>query len=172
MFATLFGIPLGLALLTSRHQLTARVALALLLIAFSAWSLLGAKPPELKKESWFWLGLCGFTAGILGGAYGMNGPPLVIYGGMRRWSAQHFRATLQAYFLPASILGMAGYWFKGLWNPAVTHYFLISLPAAIPAIVLGRVLNERLQGDSFLRYVYSGLALSGIALLIQAIGWK
>ena len=31
----------------------------------------------------------------------MNGPPLAIYGSMRRWSAQHFRATLQGYFLPA-----------------------------------------------------------------------
>ncbi len=40
----------------------------------------------------------------------MNGPPLVVYGGMRRWSPQHFRATLQGYFLPASVIGMAGYW--------------------------------------------------------------
>ena len=56
---------------------------------------------------------CGFCAGVLGGAYGMNGPPLVIYGAMRRWSAQHFRATLQGYFLPASIIGMGGYWLAG-----------------------------------------------------------
>jgi hypothetical protein len=88
---------------------------------------------------------------------------------MRRWSAQHFRATLQAYFLPASILGMAGYWLKGLWVPAVTYYYLISLPAAIPAILLGRLLNQSLRGDAFLKYVYSGLAVSGAALLIQSI---
>ena len=53
----------------------------------------------------------GFLAGVLGGAYGMNGPPLVVYGAMRRWSPQHIRATLQGYFLPASIVAMAGYWF-------------------------------------------------------------
>jgi uncharacterized membrane protein YfcA len=169
VFATLFGIPLGLELLTSTHQQAARVTLAILILAFSAYSLLGAKPPQLKTESPFWLGICGFFAGVLGGAYGMNGPPLVIYGAMRRWSAQHFRATLQAYFLPASILGMAGYWLKGLWAPAVTHYFLISLPATLPAILLGRVLNQRLHGDSFLKYVYSGLALIGAALLIQSV---
>lgn len=29
----------------------------------------------------------------------MNGPPLAIYGSMRRWSAPQFRATMQAYFL-------------------------------------------------------------------------
>jgi hypothetical protein len=32
----------------------------------------------------------------------MNGPPLVIYGALRRWTPERFRATLQGYFLPAS----------------------------------------------------------------------
>jgi uncharacterized membrane protein YfcA len=99
----------------------------------------------------------------------MNGPPLVIYGSMRRWSPQHFRATLQGYFLPASIAAMAGYWFSGLWIPAVTHYFLISAPVAILAIVLGGFLNRRLRGDTFLKFVHAGLLCVGIVLLAQAI---
>jgi uncharacterized protein len=167
--ATVFGIPLGLALLTSSHQRTVRVALAILIMAFAAYSLMGSKPPELKTDSLAGLLCCGLFAGVLGGAYGMNGPPLAIYGAMRRWSAQHFRATLQGYFLPASILGMIGYWLRGLWVPVVTHYYLISLPVTIPAILLGRVVNHRLRGESFLKYVYSGLAGIGAVLLIQAI---
>jgi hypothetical protein len=100
----------------------------------------------------------------------MNGPPLVVYGAMRRWSAQHFRATLQGYFLPASVLGMAGYWVTGLWVPAVTHYYLLSLPVMLPAVLLGRVINHRLQAETFLRYIYFGLGGIGAMLLIQAIG--
>lgn len=169
VFATLFGIPLGLLLLTSSHQQMAKMALAMVLFAFSAYSLFGRKPLHLKTDNWMWLFGCGFFAGILGGAYGMNGPPLAIYGAMRRWSPQHFRATLQGYFLPASILGMAGYWFAGLWVPAVTHYYLISLPAAIPAILLGRLLNHRLREETYLKYVYSGLAAIAAALFVQAI---
>ena len=99
----------------------------------------------------------------------MNGPPLVIYGTLRRWSPQHFRATLQAYFLPASVLGMAGYWFAGLWTPVVTHDYLICLPAAIPAIFLGRWINHRLRGDAFLKYVHAGLICIGLLLLMQAV---
>lgn len=99
----------------------------------------------------------------------MNGPPLVIYGAMRRWSPQHFRATLQGYFLPASVVAMAGYLFAGLWVPAVTHYYLISLSVSLPAIFLGRVVNDRMRGDSFLKYVHGGLVCIGILLLIQAI---
>jgi uncharacterized protein len=169
---TLAGIPLGIALLTSTHQELVKFVLALLILAFAGFSLLGKRPPQLPSDSPFWLLGCGFTAGILGGAYGMNGPPLVIYGAMRRWSAQHFRATLQAYFLPASIIGMAGYWLAGLWTPAVTHYYLLSLPAAIPAIFLGRWVNHRLHGDSFLKYVYLGLMAIGSILLIQSLRGK
>ncbi len=167
--ATLFGIPLGLALLTSSHQQAVKVVLAIFILAFAVYSLVGRKPPELQSDNKAWLVGCGFVAGVFGGAYGMNGPPLVIYGAMRRWSAQHFRATLQAYFLPASVIGMGGYWLAGLWVPAVTHYYLLSLPILLPAVWLGRVVNHRLHGDVFLKYVYAGLAVIGVVLLAESV---
>jgi len=64
---------------------------------------------------------------------------------------------------------MAGYWLAGLWNAPVTHYYLLSLPFTIPAILIGRVLHHRLLVDHFLRYVHSGLVLTGLALLVQAV---
>jgi uncharacterized protein len=166
---TFVGIPLGIALLTSRHQHLVKAVLALVILTFSGYFLVGRNPPRLHDDHRAWLLGCGFLAGILGGAYGMNGPPLVIYGAMRRWSPQHFRATLQGYFLPASIVAMAGYGIAGLWTPTVTHDYLISLPAAIPAIFLGRFINHRLRGDSFLKYVHAALVCIGALLLIQAI---
>jgi hypothetical protein len=167
--STLIGIPVGLLLLTSSHQKVVKIALGIFIVAFSVYSLLGRRPPELKTDSKAWLLGCGFAAGVIGGAYGMNGPPLVIYGAMRRWSAQHFRATLQAYFLPASVVGMFGYWLAGLWVPAVTHYYLLCLPLLLPAVWLGRVVNHRLHGDAFLRYVYVGLAGIGVVLLAESV---
>jgi uncharacterized membrane protein YfcA len=167
--ASLLGIPLGLLLLTSTHQKAVKIALAIFIMVFAVYSLLGRKPPELKSDNRWWLLGCGFVAGITGGAYGMNGPPLVIYGAMRRWSAQHFRATLQAYFLPASVIGMVGYWVAGLWVPVVTHYYLLCLPVLLPAVWLGRVVNHRLHGDAFLRYVYLGLAGIGVVLLAESV---
>jgi uncharacterized protein len=167
---TFVGIPLGIALLTSVHQNLVKAALAMVIVAFAGYSLLGKRPPELRSDSRIWLLGCGFFAGVLGGAYGMNGPPLVVYGAMRRWSPQHFRATLQGYFLPASIVAMAGYWLAGLWTPTVTRYYLISLPVALPAIFLGRVMNHRIRGDAFLRYVHVGLVCIGVLLLVQAFG--
>jgi len=166
---TLAGIPLGLLLLTSRHQALLKGVLGVLIAAFAVNSLSGRRALELRRDHRGWLLGCGLCAGVLGGAYGMNGPPLVIYGSLRRWPPQQFRATLQAYFLPASLLGLAGYWLAGLWVPAVTRYYLFSLPAAIPAIFLGRVVNRRLRGEVFLRYVYAGLGGIGALLLFQAV---
>jgi uncharacterized membrane protein YfcA len=166
---TFLGIPLGIAALTSAHQSAIKGGLAILIVAFSGYFLSGRKTPELVDDSRRWLLGCGFLAGVLGGAYGMNGPPLVIYGTMRRWSPQHFRATMQGYFLPASVVAIGGYWLAGLWTPAVTHLYLISLPAALPAILLGRVINRRLRGDEFLKFVHWGLVVVGIVLVVQAI---
>lgn len=167
--ATFPAIPLGVALLTTTHQHLVKAVLGVVIVAFSGFSLIGRKPPELHSDSRAWLLGCGFLAGVLGGAYGMNGPPLVVYGAMRRWPPPQFRATLQGYFLPASVAAMAGYWFAGLWVPAVTHYYLLSLPVAIPAIFLGGRLNHGLRGASFLAYIHAGLVCVGLVFLAQAI---
>ncbi|HWG43321.1 MAG TPA: sulfite exporter TauE/SafE family protein [Gemmataceae bacterium] len=163
------GIPFGLLLLTMADERIVKVILATVLITFSTYCLRGARQLELKSDSLGWLLGFGFISGVLGGAYNMNGPPLVIYGALRHWSAERFRATLQGYFLPASLLGLCGYCMAGLWVADVTRYFLISLPILLAAIFLGRAINRRMQGRSFVRYVYVGLVLVGIILLIQSL---
>ena len=169
LLSTVFGIPLGLLLLTSSHQRMVKAILGVIIILFSIYSLVGRTPLHLRRDSRGWLLACGFIAGVLGGAYGMNGPPLVLYGAMRRWSAQHFRATLQGYFLPASVIGMGGYFLAGLWVPAVTRFYLVSLPLTFAAVFLGRAINRRLQGEAFLKYIYVGLAATGAVLVARAL---
>ena len=64
---------------------------------------------------------------------------------------------------------MAVYGATGLWVPAVTRYFLLSLPVAAAAIFLGRALHRRLAGRSFIAYVHVGLIVIGITLLVQSV---
>jgi hypothetical protein len=165
--STLFGIPLGLWLLVTVPEAIVKGFLAAVIIAFASYSLIRRHRLELKDDRLAWL--FGFAAGVLGGAYAVNGPPLAVYGTLRHWTPEQFRATLQGYFLPASLLGMTGYWVAGLWTPAVTRYYLWSLPLAIVAIVLGRAINRRLEGRSFYRYVYLGLLIVGTTLMVQAV---
>lgn len=167
VLSTMPGIPLGLLLLRAVPEPVVKGVLACVIIAFSAYSLLRGKQRELADDRFAWL--FGFSAGVLGGAYGMNGPPLVIYGSLRGWSPQHFRATLQGYFLPASVAGLFGYQLSGLWTPEVNRLYLLSLPFVIVATLLGRALNRRIPVPRFLLFVHGGLMLVGTALILQAI---
>ena len=165
----LLGIPIGLLILKYGNGYWVKIGLGLLIIGYSVYTLLKKRTLHLEEDSRFWLFVCGFLSGVLGGAYGINGPALVVYGNMRRWSAQHFRATLQAYFLPASFIGIVGYAVQGLMGWAVIKYFLLCLPAIVPAIFLGRYLNRKLNGPSFFRYVYGGLVVIGLLLILFTV---
>jgi hypothetical protein len=164
--STLFGTPFGLLVLTTVAEPVVKAALAAVIIAFSTYRLIGRSRFVLEDDRLAWL--FGFGAGVLGGAYGMNGPPLVVYGALRGWSPERFRATLQGYFLPASLVGMGGYWLAGLWVPAVTRYYLTSLPVVLAATFLGRVVNRCMDARQFLLYVHIGLIMIGTILLIQS----
>jgi uncharacterized membrane protein YfcA len=167
--ASVFGIPLGVLLLARGNHRALTAGLGVIIMAFALHALTRRQVHALRADNLPWLLGCGFCAGVLGGAFGMNGPPLAIYGAMRRWSAQRFRATLQGYFLPASVLGVVGYLLAGLLGREVTRYYLFSLPCALVAILLGGLVNRRLRGDAFVRYVYAGLVVVGAILTMQAI---
>lgn len=169
ILAALPGIPLGVLLLSAANDHVVRLILGVVIIAFSLHALTLGGGRRLERDHNGWLAACGFLSGILGGAYGMNGPPLAVYGALRRWSPQQFRATLQGYFLPVSLVGLAGYLYVGLWDAAVTRDFLWSMPGVVLAIVLGRILNQRIRIDRFARFLYAGLVLIGLVLLIQGI---
>ncbi len=165
--STLFGIPFGLLLLVTVPGPVVKAILGVVIITFALYCLFLRGQFALEDDRHAWI--FGFGAGVLGGAYGMNGPPLVAYGALRRWSPERFRATLQGYFLPASFVSMAGYWLAGLWVPAVTRYYLLSLPVVLAATLLGRVLNRRMDGRRFLLYLHIGLVVIGGMLLAQSV---
>jgi uncharacterized membrane protein YfcA len=160
----ILGIPFGLLILLYGNEYWVKIVLGLLIAGYSVYMLPARNAFRLEADSRGWLFVCGFLSGVLGGAYGVNGPPLVVYGNLRQWSAQHFRATLQAYFLPASLIGVAGYAMKGLVGRVVLSDLLICLPVVLPTIFLGRYLNRKLAGSAFFTYVYWGLV--GIGLLL------
>ncbi len=169
LLASAPGTVCGLLLLRFVAPSTIRVALAAFLLLYSLWSLLRRPSAHSSHSSSLLLLLCGFFAGVLGGACGMNGPPLVVYGTLRRWNAQQFRATLQAYFLPASLMVAVGYRAVGLWTPVVTHDYWLSLPVLIPALMLGRYFNQRMDRERFQHLLYFALIVVALLLLRRSL---
>jgi uncharacterized membrane protein YfcA len=164
LFYSLLGTPLGILLLMLAPEGVVKRFLGVVILLFALHSLFGKRRPVQIGTGWQWA--FGVAAGILGGAYGMNGPPVVVYGTLRRWSPTVFRASLQGFFLPAALVIAVGYWFAGLWSPEALWYGLYSLPGCVVAILLGRRLNRRLESDAFHRYVYAGLVLVAAVLIV------
>jgi hypothetical protein len=166
VISSVLGTPVGIVFLRHADEHVLKAVLAVVILTFSAFCLLRLRPPVLKGDHSAWM--FGFCAGVLGGAYNANGPPLVIYGTLRRWSAERFRATLQGYFLPISLFTLCAHGVAGLWAPAVLRYFVASLPVLLVSVYLGRKVNRYFRDESFLRAVHGLLVLAGITLLVQS----
>ncbi len=165
--ATLPGTVFGLFLLKGPYENTGKIVLALIIIGFSVYSLTRPRLISLTSE---WAAYpFGFIAGILGGAYNSNGPPIVIYGTIRKWPPDCFRANLQGYFFPANLIIIAGHGMGGLWTPEVGWYFLLSLPALLLSMWIGNSLNRIIPPGHFERYIHILLILIGALLLVQTL---
>jgi uncharacterized membrane protein YfcA len=167
LIGTALGIPLGLAMIRYASESTTKAVLGMLLFLFSTISLFRPQLFTLKNDRFIWI--FGFLAGVTGGSYGMNGPPLAIYGASRKWSPAQFRATIQAYFLPASALGMIGYFFSGLWTRNVNSLFVLSLPAILLGIVAGNYAGRLMDEGRFGKILYYALVVVSCILLWQAV---
>lgn len=158
------GVPVGLLLFTSVPEQYVKVFLGMLLVGFGVYNLFLPQLPELRwRESAY---LFGFIAGVLGGAYNTNGPPVIIYGTLRHWSPERFRATLQGYFLPTCLVIFVGQGMAGLWTPDILWLFLYTLPVTVLALLVGERLYRLLPGETFRSLVYVLLVLMGVMLVV------
>ena len=95
------GIIIGLFILSYVPSSLLQKIFGTLFLLFGLYNLF--KPTLLQTNNKLLGIFMGFLSGMLGGAYNTNAPPIVIYGALRRWPPEVFRATLQAYFVPSAI---------------------------------------------------------------------
>ena len=163
--STLIGIPIGVLLLKGVYENVMKFILAGVIIIFSLYKIFKPKLFTLANDKYACI--FGLFAGILGGAYNTNGPPIVIYGTLRRWEPEKFRATLQGYFFPTGSMIALGHCLGGFWTKTVLLNYFISLPLILVAIFLGGRLNCKIPKGKFDNYVYICLVVLGIVLLID-----
>jgi len=160
-----FGIAGGLWLLRSVPESLVKNILGILLVLFGLYNLIQPRLIALKSDRWDY-GF-GIVSGILGGAYNIKGPPIVLMGTLRQWPMKRFRASLQIYSLPLGIMILAGHGVGGLWTMTVIEMFLYALPALFLGFWFGGKINRNLSPDKYKRYIYIGLVVLGIMLLYR-----
>ena len=162
--ASLPGIPLGIYLLTTVPEMIIRIILGLMLIGFGLYNLITVRLPSLPSR---WLAVpFGFLAGILGGAYNTNGPPIVIYSVFRGWTKDQFRTSIQGFFLISGLVIAIGHGLSGLWTREILYLFLGSLPLVGLAVYLGNRLAARLSQELFDQVINYFLILTGVLMFL------
>lgn len=162
--ASMLGLPFGLLLLKYAPEHLMKSLLGFVLISYGISNLITPKFPYLRDET------CafpfGFIAGILGSAYNTNGPPIAIYGTMRRWTPNYFRTTMQCYFLFSGIMTIAGHGLAGLWTSLVWHLFLSALPGIGLGIYLGGKVSRWIPQPMFNQIIFVLLVIVGGLFLL------
>jgi len=165
VIATWIGIPLGILFLKAAPEILVKSLLGILLMGFGAYNLFVPDLPKLLNEKWAFV--TGLIAGILGGAYNTNGPPVVIYGILRRWNPEKFRATLQGYFLPTGLAILITHGLAEMWTTQVVRLYGYSIPVIIGAVLLGEKVNLLIPQGKFDKIIYGFLVVIGVFLIIR-----
>jgi uncharacterized membrane protein YfcA len=168
VLATLLGIPVGVFGLALLPEAPLKVLLGVLILGYGIFGLVRPAARIRREKAWHpWA--VGWTAGILGGAYNANGPPVVAYGMLSVWPPETFRAILQGYFLPTGLAILAGHGLAGLWTGEVVRLYLYALPGLVLGVVLGGLLHRKLSRRDFAKLVYGFLAMMGALLLLRPL---
>lgn len=162
--AAALGVPLGIWALANVDEAMVKRILGAILIAYSAYSL--RRPATQRVAPGWWVYPAGFCAGCLGGAYNTPGPPVILYGSLRRWPREEFRAMLQALFLISALMVVGGHVVAGHVTGTVLRYYVYALPALAAGILAGARLDRRVDREMFRRIVTAMILMLGIVLLL------
>lgn len=167
VISALIGVPIGIYIILIVDESVVKCLLAVVVLGFSTWSLW--RPNAFSLQSDRSAPAFGLVAGVLGGAYNTAGPPLVMFGTLRRWPPLQFRANLQSYFLLGGTSVLGGHWYSGTINETVVTLFAMCLPLIVIAAIVGRRLTDKIEPEKFTRYVHVGLLGIGVMLLTTAL---
>jgi uncharacterized membrane protein YfcA len=165
MLAAVIGIPFGVWGLRALPAHAITLALGVILVLVGLFYL--GRPTVRWIPGPRWGYLFGLIAGLMGGLVTAGGPPIVIFGTLRRLPPEEFRATLQGCFTPLNIFILLGHALAGLWTQPVLELYAMSLPVIFLALWIGGKLHHAIPAQTFSRVVYLVLVALGVVMVIS-----
>lgn len=107
----------------------------------------------------------GTVSGLMGGLFGMQGPPAVLYFISCTARKEEYMALTQWYFIVGNIamtLYRAG---NGFLTTSVAHTWLIGVTAVLMGLLLGSKVYDRLSVSTLRKVVYIFIGVAGIVAL-------
>lgn len=162
--AGMIGIPLGVIALKRLDERIILTVLGVLIVLYAVYALLNLRLPSLEGNSWpFGFG---FISGVLGGAYNIAGPLVIVYGDCRKWQPKEFKGNLQGYFLLGSVIAVISHALAQNFSREIFNLYLLSIPAIVLGLIAGLSLDKYVNQVIFRKVVLVGLVIAGIRLVV------
>ena len=110
----------------------------------------------------------GTVSGVMGGFFGMQGPPAVLYFISSEPDKNHYIAMAQTYFLLGNSVMTAVRAANGFLTATVGRNYLFCLAAVFIGTMLGSWAFKRIPGKIFPYIVYSYIGISGLVIFLTA----
>ena len=165
LIGTVVGTPLGVWVLATLPVSALNRLIGLVLVIVVVLELRGVMPRRLVGRAW---GLAtGFLSGLIGGAVGTPGPPVIVYATTQGWSPRTMKANTMGFFVVNQGAILIAYWWAGLLTrEAATVAATFALPA-LAGVGAGVALFGRLDPVRFRRIIFGLLLISGLILLVR-----
>ena len=136
-----------------------------ILIFASIWFLFLSKRVHLPATVPVQISM-GTISGLMGGFFGMQGPPAVLYFISSAKQKEEYMAMAQMYFLLGNIF-MTGYRAQcGYLTIAVLHGWCCGIVAVLIGTTLGSIVFRFVSLDILRKIIYAYMAISGIIALL------
>jgi uncharacterized membrane protein YfcA len=158
------GLPFGAYALIHAPQAPAQIVLGVLVIGTAILMLRGfrlERTPGAPASS-----ATGVASGVLNGAFGIGGPPVVLFYFSTPGAAAIGRASIIFFFLFTDLLGVGYFATQGLVTAQSFVQAALWLPALLIGVAIGAHGFRRMNQDAFRRWVLVIL----IALALLGIG--
>ena len=139
------------------------VALILVSIYFAVFSQ-KIKLPTTKRVQ---VG-AGTLSGLMGGFFGMQGPPAVLYFIQSEPTKERYIAMTQTYFLIGNVMMTVVRAYNGFFTTTVLTDYLFGLGGVIIGTCLGAFVFKRIPNRLFRYIVYAYIAVSGVIILLSS----
>ena len=159
------GTPIGVWVLATLPASWLRRLIGLILMGVVIIEWRGLYPRKVAGRHW--RVSAGVLAGLLGGAVGTPGPPIILYAAAQGWSPRAMKATLLGFFLANQMLTLVGQWWAGLLTAEVAWLALVFAPPAAVGVALGMHLFNYVDHARVRHLVFALLFVLGLTLCLR-----
>ena len=155
----------AICMLSSIHDDTLRKVLGVTLMLTSLYFAFFSDRLRIKTTIPWQIGT-GTVSGLMGGFFGMQGPPAVLYFISSEQDKDHYMAMTQTYFVIGNVMMTIVRASNGFLTATVGKCYLFCLAAVLTGTLLGSWAFRHIPGKIFPHVVYGYIGICGILIFL------